>query len=201
MLTRALRQAARQAAARLAPPPGHAEARPVALWLPAALRCSSQAVLLNVAEEDVVGLGAIVLLASRRLRCSAGPAEAAQHRHLRAHRLRQDDADGAYSLLHRTHPRDSRGTLLPTRVRLAAAPRLSPQDVSSRACRLLASSCLSPLSPAAPRSQVRGKDGVGAKMDSMDLEREKGITIKARALRRRRSVGSRRCPAGCVFGG
>lgn len=25
---------------------------------------------------------------------------------------------------------------------------------------------------------VRGKDGVGAKMDSMDLEREKGITIQ-----------------------
>lgn len=27
-------------------------------------------------------------------------------------------------------------------------------------------------------AQVRGKDGVGAKMDSMELEREKGITIK-----------------------
>ena len=26
--------------------------------------------------------------------------------------------------------------------------------------------------------QVRGKDGVGAKMDSMELEREKGITIQ-----------------------
>ena len=33
-----------------------------------------------------------------------------------------------------------------------------------------------------PRVQVRGKDGVGAKMDSMDLEREKGITIQARLL-------------------
>lgn len=55
MLTRALRQAARQAAARLAPPPGHAEARlPAQLWLPAALRCSSQAATLKVAEEDVV---------------------------------------------------------------------------------------------------------------------------------------------------
>jgi translation elongation factor EF-4 len=32
-----------------------------------------------------------------------------------------------------------------------------------------------------PPVQVRGKDGVGAKMDSMELEREKGITIKVRA--------------------
>ena len=30
--------------------------------------------------------------------------------------------------------------------------------------------------------QVRGKDGVGAKMDSMDLEREKGITIQVRVM-------------------
>lgn len=29
--------------------------------------------------------------------------------------------------------------------------------------------------------EVRGKDGVGAKMDSMDLEREKGITIASAA--------------------
>ena len=32
-----------------------------------------------------------------------------------------------------------------------------------------------------PSVQVRGKDGVGAKMDSMELEREKGITIQSAA--------------------
>lgn len=30
-------------------------------------------------------------------------------------------------------------------------------------------------------AQVRGKDGVGAKMDHMELEREKGITIQSAA--------------------
>jgi elongation factor G len=32
-----------------------------------------------------------------------------------------------------------------------------------------------------PARQVRGKDGVGAKMDHMELEREKGITIQSAA--------------------
>jgi translation elongation factor EF-G len=50
------------------------------------------------------------------------------------------------------------------------------------------SSCLEqldvPLLPhtvCAVADQVRGKDGVGAKMDSMELEREKGITIQSAA--------------------
>ena len=36
---------------------------------------------------------------------------------------------------------------------------------------------------------VRGKDGVGAKMDSMDLEREKGITIQSAATFCQVSIG------------
>ena len=32
-----------------------------------------------------------------------------------------------------------------------------------------------------PDPQVRGRDNVGAKMDSMELEREKGITIQSAA--------------------
>lgn len=38
-----------------------------------------------------------------------------------------------------------------------------------------------PPPPPTPTPQVRGKDGVGAKMDSMELEREKGITIQSAA--------------------
>jgi translation elongation factor EF-G len=37
------------------------------------------------------------------------------------------------------------------------------------------------LSTRSSHVQVRGKDGVGAKMDSMELEREKGITIQSAA--------------------
>ena len=37
---------------------------------------------------------------------------------------------------------------------------------------------------------VRGKDGIGAKMDSMDLEREKGITIQSAATFCRVSIFS-----------
>jgi hypothetical protein len=38
-----------------------------------------------------------------------------------------------------------------------------------------------PRHPARLTTQVRGKDGVGAKMDHMELEREKGITIQSAA--------------------
>lgn len=37
------------------------------------------------------------------------------------------------------------------------------------------------LSRLCPYPQVRGRDNVGAKMDSMELEREKGITIQSAA--------------------
>ena len=39
---------------------------------------------------------------------------------------------------------------------------------------MLIAFCISP-------AQVRGKDGVGAKMDHMELEREKGLTIQSAA--------------------
>ena len=39
----------------------------------------------------------------------------------------------------------------------------------------------SPISVCLNIIQVKGRDGVGAKMDSMELEREKGITIQSAA--------------------
>jgi translation elongation factor EF-G len=41
--------------------------------------------------------------------------------------------------------------------------------------------CLSDRNDDLSDLQVRGKDGVGAKMDHMELEREKGITIQSAA--------------------
>ena len=41
--------------------------------------------------------------------------------------------------------------------------------------------CVSAMCDSRACVQVRGKDGVGATMDSMELEREKGITIQSAA--------------------
>ena len=136
--------------------------------------------------------------------------QAAQHRHLRAHRQRQDDADGAHLVLHRPHPRDPRGAecgVPPAAAAASPACVARPAAAWRSAARDAAAALFSRIRRAAARfdrraalrcratpvptlrlraatsrrvRQVRGKDGVGAKMDSMDLEREKGITIKVR---------------------
>ena len=131
-LARAARAAARRAGplARRAPPPLPREACVAAAWLlpGGALRHSSQvAAAPAVAEEDAVRVPALCVrrvlvqrvpqqaVASFRgslthCRAShAGAAQAAQHRHLGAHRQREDNADGAHPVLHRAHPRDPRG--------------------------------------------------------------------------------------------
>jgi len=71
--------------------------------------------------------------------------------------------------------------LLLTKFGINATPRLA----WSLAC-IAENKCFHPiLTPPFPRflppSPTQGKDGVGAKMDSMDLEREKGITIQSAA--------------------
>ena len=93
----------------------------------------------------------------------SGAAKDSQHWHLCAYRLWQNNAHGAHPFLYRQDTCHSRGS----------CPAYE-SVVDELHALLLCSTC-------AAACQVRGKDGVGAKMDSMDLEREKGITIQSAA--------------------
>lgn len=53
---------------------------------------------------------------------------------------------------------------------MVSKQHLFPSQIYSRGTRLILYT-----------AQVRGRDAVGAKMDSMELEREKGITIQSAA--------------------
>ena len=113
-----------------------------------------------------------------------------EHRHQRAHRQRQDHADGAHLVLHGQDRWYPRGTMLPRRMRPEVLSvqfqhvihsLINSIGARNTGCEYPTHARIQKEFHSNPRLEVRGKDGVGATMDHMELEREKGITITSAA--------------------